>query len=231
MVISTKSATQSVTRALALLKAFTEARPEQRLAELARAAQLHRATAHRLLATLELEGMVSRAAASDRYRLGPEAIALGVRAARATDLRGAARAELEGLSAATRETATLEVPVERDMLIVDEVLSHAMIGATASIGTRWPMRRTSTGKAFLAATSGKDSAERRRGYSVAREDLEKGYSAVGAAVFGADGRAIAAISVGGPSIRFAAARVPKLGARVRAAALRVSASLGYRSPQ
>jgi len=219
--------TQSVTRAVALLKAFTEAQPEQRLADLARAAGLHRATAHRLLATLEHEGMVARDATSDRYRLGPAAIALGARAMRATDLRGAARHELEALETLTRETATLEVPVGRDMLIVDEVLGHTMIGATASIGTRWPMRLTSTGKAWLAATNGGSAAVRRKGYAVARGELEPGYSAVGSAIFGADGRAVAAISVGGPSLRFTAARIPKLGAQVLAAAERISTTLGY----
>ena len=60
--------------------------------------------------------MVARDAASDLYRLGPEAIALGARAIRATDLRGAARPELEALEKASHETATLEVPVGRDML-------------------------------------------------------------------------------------------------------------------
>jgi len=231
MVIGAKSGTQSVARAVALLKAFTERRPEQRLADLARTARLHRATAHRLLATLEHEGMVARDAGGELYRLGPEAIALGARAIRATELRGAARAELEALEAATHETATLEVPVGHDMLIVDEVLGHAMIGATASIGTRWPMRLTSTGRAFLAATSGGKDPAGRKGYAVARGDLEKGYSAVGAAVFGVDGRAVAAISVGGPSARFTAARLPKLGGQVRAAAERISTALGYRKAE
>jgi DNA-binding IclR family transcriptional regulator len=227
MVISARTGTQSVTRAVALLKAFTEARPEQRLADLARAAQLHRATAHRLLATLEREGMVARDAASDLYRLGPEAIAIGARAVRATDLRGAARCDLAALAASTRETATLEVPVGREMLIIDEVLGHALIGATASIGTRWPMRLTSTGKAVLASAPGRRDAAGRRGYAVASDELERGYSAVGAAILGADGRAVAAISVGGPSLRFTRARISKLGAKVRAAAERISATLGY----
>lgn len=230
MVISTRTGTQSVTRAVALLKAFTEARPEQRLADLARAARLHRATAHRLLATLEHEGMVARDGGGELYRLGPAAIALGARALRATDLRSAARRELEALEATTRETATLEVPVDRDMLIVDEVLGHTMIGATASIGTRWPMKLTSTGKAYLAAMQGRRGAAGRKGYAVARGDLEKGYAAVGAAIFGADGRPVAAVSVGGPSLRFTTARIPTLGAQVRAAAERISLALGYQEP-
>jgi DNA-binding IclR family transcriptional regulator len=81
--------TQAVARAVSLLKLFSDARPEWRLTDLARAAHLHKATAHRLLATLEREGMVVRDA-GERYRLGPEAIALGARAVRASDLRALA---------------------------------------------------------------------------------------------------------------------------------------------
>jgi DNA-binding IclR family transcriptional regulator len=104
-----------------------------------------------LLAALAREGMVVRDATGDSYRLGPEAIALGARAARANDLRTVSRADLEALAAQTGETVTLEVPVGTDMLILDEVLGRSLIGATASLGTRWPAYATSTGKAVLAA--------------------------------------------------------------------------------
>ncbi|MBI1966430.1 MAG: IclR family transcriptional regulator [Gemmatimonadetes bacterium] len=248
--------TQAVTRAVSLLKAFSDARPEWRLSDLARAARLHKATAHRLLSALEREGIVARDPSGERYRLGPEAIALGARAARATDLRAVCRAELESLAAETGETATLEVLAGGEMLILDEVLGRALIGATPSLGTRWPAHATSTGKAVLAAlpdaerkailgtrltrctdrtlTSPRALARdlaraRRHGYAVALEELERGYVAVGAAVRDSDGRALAAVSVGGPSLRFPAARIAALGRRVTAAAARASATLGYRA--
>lgn len=249
--------TQAVARAVSLLKAFSDAHPAWRLSDLARTARLHKATAHRLLAALEREGMVARDPSGELYRLGPEAIALGARAVRATDLRAVSRAELEALSAETGETATLEVLVGRDMLILDEVLGRALIGATASVGTRWPAHATSTGKAVLAAlpeaarqailgprltrrtertiVSGAALARelarvRRRGYATAFEELERGYVAVGAAVQDHDGRALAAISVGGPSLRIPASRTWSLGRRVRRAAARISTALGYREP-
>lgn len=248
--------TQSVARAVALLKAFSDVAPERALADLARAAGLHRATAHRLLSALEREGMVARDASGERYRLGPEAIALGGRAARATDLRTASRDELRALADASGETATLEVPVRGDMLIVDEVAGRSLISASASIGTSWPAHATSTGKAILATLPesewrgmvGRKPARctdrtivaagplkrelarvGRRGWAVASEELERGYVAVGAPVFGQGGRAVAAISVGGPRARFGARRVATLGPLVRDAAGRISASLGHRS--
>ena len=254
MIMSPIPGTQAVTRAVSLLKQFSEAEPELALAALARGAGLHRATAHRLLSALEREGMIARDVTGERYRLGPEAIALGARAARATDLRAVARGELLALAALSGETATLEVPAGADMLIVDEVAGKALISASASAGTRWPAHATSTGKAVLAALTAEDrrrvlgrrlarctprtvtsfealgrELERtaRQGFAVAAGELEPGYAAVGAVVRDPSGRPVAALSVGSPSARLPARRLRQLGPAVRDAAARVSRTLGY----
>ena len=255
--ITTRSypGTQAVARAVSLLKAFSDARRGWRLTDLARAAHLHKATAHRLLAALEREGMVTRDPAGEHYRLGPEAIALGARAARASDLRAIVGPELDALATSSGETATLELPVGDSMLILHEVPGRGLLGAVREIGTRWPLHATSTGKALLALlpdTTRRDlvgtrlrrhtsrtiiSASaldreldriRRRGYAVAAEELERGYVAVGAAVQDSAGRPVAAISLGGPRVRFPATRIALLGRQVRAAAERISQALGYR---
>ena len=256
MVTARVAGTRTIARAIALLRAFDGARPAWRLAELARASRLHRATAHRLLAALELEGMVARDPGGELYRLGPEAIALGARALRATDLRGVSRAELETLAHGSGETATLEVPAGHEMLILDEVAGGALVGATPMLGERWPVHATSTGKAILAALPAGEPSRagagrlarftertvvsraaldrqlaeaRRRGYAVASEELELGYVAVGAAVHGHDGQPVAAISLGGPSLRMTPRRIASLGRTVREAAARISSALGHRA--
>ena len=147
--------TQAVARALSLLKAFSDARPEWRLSELARAAHLHKATTHRLLAALP--------------------------------------------------------PAERKGLPRTRLTRHT--------------ERTITSAAALAREL-EDVA--RRGYATAYEELERGYVAVGAAVCDPEGRPQAALSVGGPTVRLPASRVPALGRQVRAAAQRISAALGFR---
>lgn len=247
--------TQAVARAVSLLKAFSDARRGWRLTDLARAAHLHKATAHRLLAALEREGMVTRDPAGEHYRLGPEAIALGARAARASDLRAVVGPELDTLASSSGETATLEVPVGDSMLILHEVPGRALLGAVPEVGTRWPLHATSTGKALLAllpeaarrdlvgtrlrrhttrtivSTGALDrelARVQRRGYAVAAEELERGHVAVGAAVQDSSGRPVAAISLGGPRLRFPASRIALLGRQVRAAADRVSSALGFR---
>src|SRR5262245_60854551 len=113
--------TQTVMRAVALLKAFTDAQPQMGLTELSRAVGLNKTTTYRLLAALEHEGLVAQDARGGAYHLGPEAIALGARALRATDLRAAARPELEALARETGETADLEILDGAEVLVADEV--------------------------------------------------------------------------------------------------------------
>lgn len=245
--------TQAVLRAVALLKAFAQDKAELGLAELSRSLGLNKTTAYRLLTALESEGMVERTPEGDGYRLGPELLALGTRAHGAADLRSAARAELVALAQETRETVTLEVLVGRDALILDEAMGSHVIGTMPSIGTRWPAHATSTGKALLAhlpeaaleaylgaplvsvtpRTITERAALRRdlarvceRGYAVSAEELEPGFVAVGTPVGSAGGRAVAAISVGGPRSRLTAERVAEIGRRLPAVAARIAGRLG-----
>lgn len=246
--------TQAVFRAVALLKAFTDARPELSLSELTRAAGLNKTTTHRLLAALEREGLLAHDAHSGSYRLGPEAIALGARALRATDLRAAARPELEVLARETGETAEVEVLDGGETLILDDVPGKFVIGPVRSAGTRWPAHTTSTGKAILAFLSDEEReaarprrlptptaktisnrddlrAElariRERGYATAVEELEENLVAVGAPVFNHEGRVVGAISISGPSNRLTSKRIPEVAPLVRQAAERVSKRLGF----
>jgi len=243
--------TQAVVRAVRLLKACA-GRPAPRLGDLCRSQGLHKTTAYRLLSALESEGLLERTD-DDAYRLGSELIALGNQALGAPRLREAARRELDALAETTRETATLEVLAGDDVLILDEAMGGRVVGSVPSLGTRWPAHATSTGKVLLAyrgnghtparplsgftprtivdpAALARELARvRRRGYAVSTEELEPGFVAVGAPVHAADGTVVAAISVGGPRTRLTADRIAEGARLVRAAATRVSRTLGYRS--
>lgn len=247
--------TQSISRALALLDAFTDEHPAWTVTELAETVGLNRTTAYRLLTALESRELVVRGEATDTYRLGSGLIALGGRAARANSVRVLSRPELERLAEEVGETATLEILSGQDMVIIEEVPGDFVTSGSQHIGSRWPVYATSTGKAILSCLSPHEQAQavpkpirpltaatltqptalqqdlqatRQNGYSVATEELELGFVAVGAPIFDADGRPIAAISLGGTIIRIPQERVPDIGARVRAAANRISYRLGYR---
>ncbi|BAI73780.1 acetyl-CoA synthetase (plasmid) [Azospirillum sp. B510] len=75
---SAAGGTQSLERAIALLRAVAEAGTAgARLADLMAGVGLSKATAHRLLMALARDGLVEQDAGSKRYHLGPDLMALG----------------------------------------------------------------------------------------------------------------------------------------------------------
>lgn len=237
--------TQAVVRAVHLLKTIARAPGGVGLAELCDEVVLSKPTVHRMLSALISEGLVAQDPATRSFRLGPEAIAFGAHSAHRPDLRSLARPFLESLAAEARETATLEIPLGQDMLILDEVDGGHIIGARTEVGTRWPFHATSTGKAVLArlpldeleswlkdlkeqvAPSTMTDPEklravllsvRKNGYAMAVGELQPDFSAVGAAVSDSRGATVAAMSLGGPSERLPRKRLRVLGQMVRGAA-------------
>jgi len=217
------------------------------LAELSRAAGLNKTTTHRLLRALQSESLIDRNPATSAYSLGAGLMALGVQALASSDLRRRVRPVLRALARETGETATLEVPFEDSMLILDEVAGRHVLGSAGNIGTRWPIHATSTGKAILAfdeagldrledslqpltanTLTGKDALEaqlaeiRRRGYAVTVDEIEEGFTAVATIIRGVLGDVQGALSIGGPTQRLTPARRAELGAILCRAAQRLN---------
>ena len=249
------SGTQSILRAVSILKVFRDTRPEWTLTDLTRELGLNKTTTFRLLTALESEGVIARNPDTGAYRLGPEIIALGGVATRSNDLRTASLAEMQQLARQSGEAATLEVLVGSEVLIIEEVASARLVSSSQSVGTRHPAHATSTGKVLLSELS---EAERRavlplplaqvtpktitdwgelskqfeevriKGYAVAFEELEPAYAAVSVPVRNHHGQIAAAICVGGPISRLGPDSLPELAAVLQEAALRISSSLGFR---
>lgn len=247
--------TQSVLRAVRLLQTFTDERPSWSLMALAETLDLNRTTVYRLITALQSADLLAQDPDTEEYRLGSGMIVLGGRAMRANRLRPLARRELERLAAQTGETATLEILSGHEVVIIDEALGEHLMSGTQSVGTRWPAHATSTGKVLLAfapdevreaalaqplpplteATITTPAAlrtaldeVRARGFGVARDELERGYTAVGAPIRNHDEQVVAAVSLGAPSVRLTAAQIPQMGRLVMEAAARLSHQLGYR---
>lgn len=148
------SGTQSVVRALRLLKLFGGDKAEWSLNELVDAAGLNKSTVFRMLTALESEGLLERTQHGD-YQLGPEIVALGGRAMLNNDLIQVARPILEDLVEATGERTTLEQLVTNpdgsySMLVLAEIQGKFLISINQYTGSRLPLHATSTGKAMLA---------------------------------------------------------------------------------
>jgi DNA-binding IclR family transcriptional regulator len=241
--------TQAVIRALGLLKTFTRARPELSLAELSDAAGLARTTTHRLLTALESEGLVARNPVTRSFRLGPAVLALGTLALISNDLRTVVEPELRLLAESSGETATLEVPLEGQMVILAEVSGSHLVTVAAEIGTRWPIHATSTGKAFLAALAPDARREllalplarftpatvvdleelereleqvRIQGFATASGEVEAGASAAAAVLLNAIGDPVGAISFSGPTSRLTPHRLSMLGRDLASVAARLA---------
>ena len=234
---------QSALRAIRLLKLFTSETPELQLADVCELSGLNKTTTHRLLQALYSEELLDRNPGTGTYRLGPGLMALGVQALSSNDLRLRARPILRRLADETGETATLEIPIDDTMLILDEVTSKHFVGAVGNVGTRWPIHATSTGKALIAFEEhGPDRLGehlssltsrtitrheallqqlgeiRRRGFAETVDELEDGFSGVGAVVRGRMGEVLGAISICGPTQRMSDSRRARLGATLCAVA-------------
>lgn len=234
---------QAALRAIRLLKMFTSDRPELQLAEVSGLAELNKTTTHRLLQALHSESLLDRNPANGAYRLGPALMALGVQALSSNDLRRRARPLLKRLAEESGETATLEVPIDDSMLILDEVTGSHFVGAAANVGTRWPIHATSTGKAIIAfdeqgmqrlgkrlasltsrTITERDQLEeqlaeiRQRGFAETVDELEDGFTGVAAVIRGGMGQVLGALSICGPTQRLSKARRTNLGATLCTAA-------------
>lgn len=140
---------QSVDRALTLLGCVAAAAPVgATVADLARQTGINRATAWRLLGTLEVHGLVERDPGSNRYQVGFALIRMSS-AAGYDGLVRRTRPILERVSAQTGETAALAVAGPRGVTYVGEVAPQSVL-AVSWLAREVPLHATSTGKAFLA---------------------------------------------------------------------------------
>jgi DNA-binding IclR family transcriptional regulator len=239
---------QSADKALAILAAFDEDRPQVGVSELAAELGLHKSTVSRLMATLEKRGLVRRE--GDRFLPGFELARLGALAVRGTALVGGARAALDRLAEETGETVNLAVRDGDRALNVHQVQSGHIVGVGDWTGRALPLHATANGKVLLAFGGGglprhlpaltrntitserelRAELERTRdaGFAVALEELEAGLNAAAAPVFDAFGACVAAVSVSAPAYRLPEPALPAAGEHCVAVAQEISERLGYR---
>jgi len=249
--------TQAVSRAIQLLKLFTDDAPEHDLIALTELSGLNKTTTFRIMSALENEGLIERCEIG--YRLGSEAIVLGGRAMRSNNLRKVSREYLEKLSQETGETVTLEVlhsHPERHLcsLVIDEVLGKHLVGIAPYIGSRLAVHATATGKvlvafspkavqeqilsddliAYTSQTFLQDVLEeelkqiRSQGYALSKGELEHGLMTVAAPIFDLNAKAVAAVSIVAPSVRVGESELEPLATLAQQSANDISYALGYR---
>ena len=236
---------QSVDRAVHLLRAVAGAQggAGSGTVALGEATGLNRATAWRILSTLESHGLVTCDRVANQWTIGAGLVDI-VRLSGLDAVLRDAHATLEHLAATTGETASLAVLRQGALVYADEVVPASPVAANWS-GREVSLHATSTGKVLLAWSSPAQREEllarRREGFTpttiTAREALDReldcararGWAAcrgefdeqawgVAAPVLDHAGRLLAVLSIWGPRDRIPEARLPDLGDVVRVAA-------------
>jgi len=140
---------QSVDRALSLLAAVADSSPRGATSsQLAERCGLNKATAWRLLGSLEAHGLVQRDPLSGRYSVGHAVIRMSA-AAGYDGLVRRCHPVLERVSAETGETADLAVTGPHGVTYVGEVAPGSVL-AVNWLAREVPLHATSTGLAYLA---------------------------------------------------------------------------------
>lgn len=235
-----------LTRATALLRAISGYEPTgATTSELARTVGLARPTTHRLLTSMQGEGMVDREPAG-RWLLGPELYLLGSAAAERYDVTAVAQPVVRRLATVTEESAFFSARRGNETVcLVREDGSFPIRSHVLHEGLRLPLGVASAGIAILAfmpgpqvddyltehdlterfgaahaaeAVQARLAETRQVGYSLNPGLLVPGSWGIGAAVFDAAGSPRWALSLTGIEQRFGPDRLRELGSALLRAA-------------
>lgn len=240
-------------RGLSILR-FFKSSPEASIPEVAGSIGLSRSTTYRIAERLRELGFLEVNSSTGRWRLGREAVQLGVVALQSTDVMQVAPELLRALLQMSGEAVNLAVFDADSMVLLYREQGPQSVTISSRLGSHRPLHASSLGKAFLAAMS---DAERRvllsrlalkrhtdhtivsplalereiaeirsRGYAVDRAEFEATLACAAAAVFDHRGLPIASISVSGPSERVLP-QIDRIGVMVANTARAVSERLGF----
>lgn len=139
---------QSLERGLSVILAFDAEHRELRLSEVAAATGLTRAAARRFLLTLAKLGYVRLQ--DGRFSLRPRTLDLGFAYLSTLSVAEVARPHLESLVAELKESSSMSVLDDTDIVYVLRVPTRRIMTINLAVGTRLPAYATSMGRIMLA---------------------------------------------------------------------------------
>lgn len=242
---------KAVNRIARVLGAFSGEEPTLSLTECSRRAGLTKSTAHRLLLSLEAEGLAERS--GDAWRLGPAVVTLATTRLGGLELRREALPHLRAIRSTFQSAAALAVPDGYHMLHVEQPDAPDAVGVSARLGSRVPMWASAAGMIVLAYLSDDERAARldvedwhriptetrRRieqdvaigaetGFCVDRGEFFDGVGSVAAGVRNSHGEPVAAIAVIESSEHLTDRHVGRVARRLQEAAGAVETAMGFR---
>jgi DNA-binding IclR family transcriptional regulator len=220
----------SLDRALSILELLAKSRVGLALPELVEQSGFPRSSVHYLLVTLERRGYVQRNERTSRYLFGVNLVDLANSALSGLSLRQQVAPFLSSLVRRTGMTVHMAILKDKEAVIVAKHSPIDGTRVATWVGKRMDVHCTGLGKALIAyldepqlesilrehglprhnentISSAKKLREElsrvvQNGFSVDDEEDELGLSCIGAPVFNASGRAIAAVSLSATSAQF-----------------------------
>ncbi|MEJ2291360.1 MAG: IclR family transcriptional regulator [Deinococcales bacterium] len=249
---------RTVDRALDVLFALLHSERPLGLGEVGAACRLAPSTTHRLLSSLVGRNLATQDPDTGHYRLGLGLLAFAHAILNRLDVREAATPALNELAELTRETIHLAVLDDLELVYVDRRDTPYAIRLNTSIGRRTTPHTTGVGKALLAfaapgvlerylervpltpktrrsITSPQQLVRelcrtRERGYALDDQEDKPHIRCIGAPVLGADGHAVAAVSISVPDSRHTLASLQRWAPDLLQRTRNVSLAMGYRAP-
>jgi IclR family acetate operon transcriptional repressor len=242
----------SVLKAVAIVDALAKSQGERTLTELAADTGQPLPTAHRLLATLEHAGWLTR---NNRgYSLSLRMAQLAGHVLSGISVRTEALAPMQQLTQVSGETSYLGIREGDNVLCVERVESMDMVRVMSwDVGKTLPLRVGGSGLAILSWLGEEEASRivaqtrvddtlpsassdekllgrlpefRRQGYAMSSEEIIPGITSVGAPVFGLTGQLAAGVSIGGLTPRITG-RLNEVTKSLAATAEEISRRLGY----
>jgi IclR family KDG regulon transcriptional repressor len=246
----------SVAKACKLLSALADGGSGTGVSELARRAELNKATALRLLGTLADEGLVVQDNATKTWGLGVQVLALAQAFRQDLTLYQAARAYMSQLVLETQESVTLLMEDGGWGVAIARAEPDSPLYVRQHVGERRPLYVGATRKVMLANVP--DEALKRylatvelqaftpntitdvdrlrqdldliraQGYSVTDGELAEGIVGVSAAILIPAVGPVGSIGVAGPAFRFSREEAATLGPRLVEVAADIAQRMGAR---
>ena len=248
--------TQSVARALMILKCFTDREPQRRVSDISAQLELTPSLVSRLLSTLEHEGFVERSEDTNFYRVGKGIITLAGVALNHNRLRMEALDEMQQVIKRLKLGINLAVLDDDSLFYLAHIDGPDAPRAYTLIGRRNPLHATGMGKVLLAylPTEARSAclkrltfypytthtltdsdllekeltAVRKRGWALELEELALGRACIAGPIRNQQGSVVAALSISGPlsTLRWEE-RKDELIAAIIETTDRISMRLGY----
>jgi IclR family pca regulon transcriptional regulator len=218
---------QGVERAFAVLKTFSEDRPQQTITDVAAHTGLARAVARRYLLTLSELKYVAQS--GPYFSLTPRVLELGFTYLSTMSVATIGRGHMERVAETLRESCSMSVLDGRDIVYIARVSAKRLFGSNLTVGSRLPAHCTSMGKIFLAHMTPEDlraffaagplrrmtdrticseprlreaiTEVRTRGWALNDGESEDGIRSVSAPIFNRSGQVQTAINVAGLASR------------------------------